>query len=400
DEVMFFDDQALTAEQVEGYYHSVVDDFRLEEEPDEDDTEDPAEEPEEGESGGDQDEDNDGDDHIPGKLPSIPTFKNAGVHDPSVIFDNDTFYVFGSHLASAKSSDLIQWEQMTTEVSSDNPLFEDVFKELEEVFDWAETDTLWAADVIQLEDGRYYMYYNACRGDSPLSAMGLAVSDTVEGPYKDLGLFLWSGKTPNPMGIEYNVDIHPNAIDPAVFFDKDDQLWMVYGSYSGGIFILEMDNETGLPKEENSYGKLLTGGGVRIEASYMQYIPETDYYYLYTTFGGLDAVGGYNMRISRSKNPDGPFVDISGQNMIDAKGRPGIPFDDEAIEPYGLKLNGNFRFSNLNAVENYPAYGYVSPGHNSSYYDSDTGEHFSLFHTRFPHRGEEHEVRVHLMPMN
>lgn len=340
---------------------------------------------------------------IPPSLPTqpdIPEFTSVSVHDPSVILDDGTFYVFGSHLASAKSKDLIAWEQMTTEVSSDNPLFEDVFRELKAVFDWAETDTLWAADVIQLEDGRYYMYYNACRGDSPLSAMGLAVSDSVEGPYEDLGLFLWSGKTPNPMGITYDIDIHPNAVDPALFFDKDGQLWMVYGSYSGGIFILEMDNETGLPKEENNYGKLLTGGGVRIEASYMQYIPEEDYYYLYTTFGGLDADGGYNMRIARSKNPDGPFVDISGQDMIDAKGRPGIPFDDEAIEPYGLKLVGNYQFSNLNAELFYPVYGYVSPGHNSSYYDHETGKHYNIFHTRFPHRGEEHEVRVHLMPMN
>ena len=30
-------------------------------------------------------------------------------------------------------------------------------------------------------------------------------------------------------------------IDPAAFYDKDNTLWMVYGSYSGGIFILGLD---------------------------------------------------------------------------------------------------------------------------------------------------------------
>src|SRR5699024_9988663 len=128
-----------------------------------------------------------------------PEFSEVSVHDPSIIKTDDTFYIFGSHLASAKSDDLIQWDQMTSEVSEDNPLFENVFEELKDVFDWAETDTLWAADVIQLSDGKYYMYYNACKGDSPLSALGVAIADDIEGPYKDLGLFLWSGRTPNPM---------------------------------------------------------------------------------------------------------------------------------------------------------------------------------------------------------
>lgn len=394
DEVMFFNGEAVSEEEVSIYYQLTEPEFNLDSS--EDDV--PVENPEETEPPTDEETSPE----LPGEDNewTKPEFKNVGVHDPSIVIADDTYYVFGSHLASAKSTDLIQWNQMTTEVSSDNPLFEDVFQELEEVFDWAESDTLWAADVIQLEDGRYYMYYNACRGDSPLSAMGIAVSDSIDGPYEDLGIFLWSGKNPNPMGLEYNIDIHPNAVDPAVFYDKEGQLWMVYGSYSGGIFILEMDNETGFPKEPNTYGKKLMGGGVRIEASYMQYIPETDYYYLYTTFGGLDVDGGYNMRISRSKNPDGPFVDIKGQDMIQAIGREGIPFDDEAIEPYGNKLNGNFVFSNLNAANDHPTIGYVSPGHNSSFYEESTGKHFSIFHTRFPNRGEEHEVRVHLMPMN
>lgn len=44
--------------------------------------------------------------------------------------------------------------------------------------------------------------------------------------------------------------------------------------------------------------------------------------------------------------------------------------------------------------------GYVSPGHNSAYYNPETGEHFLIFHTRFPQTGEMHEIRVHQMFMN
>ena len=52
--------------------------------------------------------------------------------------------------------------------------------------------------------------------------------------------------------------------------------------YSGGIFILEMDAKTGKPLPNQGYGKKLTGGNhSRIEAPYMLYSPETDYYYLY-----------------------------------------------------------------------------------------------------------------------
>src|SRR5690606_17246762 len=109
-----------------------------------------------------------------------------------------------------------------------------------------------------------YMYYNACRGDQPRSALGVAVADSVEGPYTDLGIILRSGQRPGEdqqiPGEDYDATIHPNAIDPDVFYDAEGKLWMVYGSYSGGIFILELDEETGMPFEGQGSGTHLTGG--------------------------------------------------------------------------------------------------------------------------------------------
>ncbi|MDQ8737086.1 LamG-like jellyroll fold domain-containing protein [Paenibacillus sp. LHD-38] len=334
-----------------------------------------------------------------------PVFHNVSVHDPSVVKVDGTYYVFGSHLAAAKSTDLMSWSLIDSGVTETNKLFKsaesDVKKELAEALGWAETDTLWAADVIQLADGKFYMYYNACKGDQPLSALGVAVADNIEGPYVNKGIFLKSGKGISADGTAYNGTQHPNTVDPDTFFDKDGKLWMVYGSYSGGIFILQMDPETGFPLANQGHGKLLMGQNhSRIEAPYIQYNPSNGYYYLFVTFGGLDAIGGYNMRISRSLNPDGPYVDYEGQDMIDAHGAAGTFFEDEAIEPYGVKAFGNFMFSNLNGETNFPTYGYVSAGHNSTYYDEATGKWFNIFHSRFPFRGEGHEVRVHQMFLN
>lgn len=334
-----------------------------------------------------------------------PIFREASVHDPSVIKTGDTYYVFGSHLAAAKSKDLMSWDMVASGVSNGNPLIPNVTEELKETLEWAQSDTLWAADVIQLADGKFYMYYNACKGDSPRSAMGIAVAERIEGPYKDTGIILKSGMWDeiSEDGTIYDATKHPNVVDPDVFFDKNGKLWMVYGSYSGGIFIMELDSKTGKPLPGQGYGKKLLGGNhSRIEGPYMLYNPTTDYYYLYLSYGGLDAVGGYNMRVVRSKNPDGPFYDAEGNDMSEVKADPSLPiFDDRSIEPYGVKLMGNYLFKRLIGDPGTGiGTGAVSPGHNSVYYDEQSGRTFLIFHSRFPQRGEEHEIRVHELYMN
>lgn len=331
-----------------------------------------------------------------------PQFENVTVHDPSVIKANGTYYVFGSHLASAKSKDLMSWEQISSGVADGNVLIPNVTEELSETLSWAQSDTLWAPDVIQLADGKFYMYYNACRGDSPLSAMGIAVADKIEGPYKNQGIILKSGMAGvGDDGEVYDATLKPNVVDPDVFYDKNGKLWMVYGSYSGGIFVLELDKDTGFPLPDQGYGKKLLGANhARIEGPYMLYSPETDYYYLFLSYGGLDANGGYNIRVARSKNPDGPFEDSEGKAMIEAQGTAGKLFDDPAYSPYGVKLMGNFEFLNSEEEPAVSGEGYVSPGHNSAYYDEKKQQYYLIFHTRFPNRGEQHEVRVHQMFMN
>jgi len=330
------------------------------------------------------------------------SFANVSVHDPSVIRVDGSFYIFGSHLAAARTADLMNWTKLADGVNDANPLFNKVSTALADTFAWAQVTDLWAPDVARLDDGRFYMYYCACKGDSPRSALGVAVADKVDGPYVNKQILLKSGMwgLPSEDGTIYDATIHPNAVDPQVFKDATGKLWMIYGSYSGGLFILQIDPATGLVKPGQGYGKHLMGGNhARIEGSYVLYSPQSQYYYLFCSFGGLDANGGYNIRVSRSRAPDGPYIDGAGTDMATVKGEPGTVFDDASIAPHAMKLVGGHQFALATGEAGTPL-GYVSPGHNSAYYDATTQQYFIIFHTRFPGTGEYHEVRVHEMHLN
>ncbi len=335
--------------------------------------------------------------------PVMHPFVNASVHDPSVIRADGAYYVFGSHLAAAKTEDLMNWTMIGSGVNKSNPIIHDALEEMKEAFQWAKTSTFWAPDVIQLADGRYYMYYCTCEGSMPLASLGIAVSDHVEGPYEDLGIILKSGMgpdMPSEDGGTYNANVQPNTIDPALYYDTEGRLWMMYGSYSGGIFVLEMDPDTGFPLEKGYGKKILGGNHVRIEGAYVLYNPDTEYYYMFLSYGGLASDGGYNIRVARSRKPDGPYYDANDVDMIQVKGANGTFFSDNSIYKYGVKLMGGFRFGYVEGESSKIRNGYVSPGHNSAYYDEETGKYFLIFHTRFELKGEGHEVRVHQMYFN
>lgn len=334
------------------------------------------------------------------ELPMPKFMKNVAVHDPSIIkADDGYYYIFGSHMAAARSADLIDWTLISKDATNTGcTLVENVQEQMAEALAYSQTTTFWAPDVVQLNNGTYAMYYCTCEGSCPLSTLGIAYAEKPEGPYVNQGIILKSGYA------GYNATVYPNAVDPCTFYDKEGRLWMVYGSYSGGIYILEMDAETGFPLEgqlNNGLGKKLLGGNhSRIEGPYIMYSPDTDYYYLFLSFGGLNADDGYNVRVCRSKNPDGPYEDALGQNMIFCAGRAGTYFNDPDYEPYGVKLMGGYEFLAAEGDKNKITLAYRSPGHNSCYYDEETGRYFIVFHTRFANTGESFQVRVHEMYMN
>ena len=376
----------------------------------------------------------------------------VSVHDPSIMEATDgTYYVFGSHIDAAKSKDLVNWTTFTNGyTSSNNAIFGDLSKNLAKPFKWAgENDcdsrggfSVWAPDVFYNKDyvnadgttGAYMMYF-CTTSTYKRSVIAFGVSQNVEGPYTCVDTLVYSGFTKNKAtdpgseintqytntnigeliengtlkdgvndkwflrdGSGYDTAYAPNAIDPTLFYDKNGKLWMTYGSWSGGIFILEIDPKTGMaiyPGKNSTtadglvvdeyFGTRIAGGYTKSgEGPYILYDSESDYYYLYVSYESLNAGGGYNMRLFRSKSPDGPYLDAAGNNAA-LTGR----VDNTGI---GIKVMGNYKFSSLEKA-------YKAPGHNSAFIDSD-GQKYLIYHTRFDNSGEFHQVRVHQQFIN
>ena len=310
--------------------------------------------------------------NTPTKAIEIPTFgqqSNASVHDPSVFQDpaDGKFYVFGSHYAVASSYDLVEWEQEvgdkgwsqlygTAAYTKNGIQWPRALQETVDTVTPSATkentiDTTWAPDV-EYYNGKYYMYYSLTKAfGSRESVIGRVESDNVLGPYDNNVIIVSS------MGGSGSA---PNCIDPELFYDKDGKLWMTYGSAAGGIYIKELYNSGdnwGLPKEDG-FGKNLWNGGNNQEGPFIFYNSDFDYYYLIVSYGSLSS--SYNMRVARSKAPDGPYVDITNTDV-------------STVVQAGNKIAGNF------VVEG-KGVGVAAIGHNSVV--KVDGEYFSVAHAR------------------
>ncbi len=406
----------------------------------------------------------------------------VSVHDPSVVWDpsSQTYYIFGSHRAVAKTKDMMSWSYVNNgkETGNNNligvawatansnnavsslafttPAVKKIKKGGVEVdfpaFDaqaWSKRGNnnydirgnLWAPDVIYNTQMKKWCMYMSVNGDGWFSSIVLLTSDNIEGPYlyqgpvvisgfksgdsyKDTDLELVLG-TQSTLPERYNVDKawgnrYPNNIDPCVFYDENGKLWMSYGSWSGGIWMLELDESTGLRDYDVTYTLEGTGDGVKVdpyfgkriaggfyasgEASYIEYIG--GYYFLFVTNGGLAAGGnpkdynngGYQMRVFRSENPDGPYKDAYGTSAVYngyqlnfGPGLNGVTYTTRGVNIFGAYGEWG------NQVKG--SYSERSQGHNSIIAAED-GRTYLVYHTRFQNLGETHEVRVHQVFQN
>ena len=303
----------------------------------------------------------------------------------------------------------------------------------------------WAPDVIYNKTMKKWCMYMSLNGDNWCSTIVCFISsDGLEGPWiyqgpvvcsgfsgryahngfaasgdwKNTDLAIATGCTSLPQ--RYNTDkwslYGPNCIDPCVFYDDDDNLWMSYGSWFAGIFMIKLDKENGLRDYTYTYpyqvkgvtttagaadanatsdpyfGKKIAGGwGVSGEASYIQKVGK--YYYLFMSYGGLTAAGGYQIRVFRSEKPDGPYEDCLTSTGIGAiYDKPRVNFGTDANRDEGVKLFGNYQWETMPNAE-------LAQGHNSAIVDHK-GRALIVYHTRFMNRGEEHEVRVHQLFVN
>jgi arabinan endo-1,5-alpha-L-arabinosidase len=61
----------------------------------------------------------------------------VSVHDPSIIKDGDTYYIFGSHMTAAKCDDLLSWESIADGYTTTNPVYGQIYDVKEEAFAYA-----------------------------------------------------------------------------------------------------------------------------------------------------------------------------------------------------------------------------------------------------------------------
>ena len=333
----------------------------------------------------------------------------------------EVYFIFGSHRAFAWSTDMQNWTYFKNNINDDTEcqnLFSDAFKwasTYDNKYDWSEN--LWAPDVIWNKKMNKWCMYMSVNGTSWHSSIVLLTSDSLNGDWENKGTVVYSGFTKtgdlsykntdfeSVVGSE-NVDTAiknfassdtawdskygAHAIDPCVTYNKDGGLWMSYGSWSGGIWMFKLDEATGLRDKTISYKytdnqsdpymgyKLAGGNGVSGEASYIERIG--DKYYLFLSYGGLTATGGYNMRVFSSDDIAGPYKDVAGNDARDGKA-------GDVNGTVGERLMSYYKWSYLDK-------GYVAQGHNSAVVDND-GKTYLVYHTRFNDGTESHEVRVH-----
>ncbi|MFV0343379.1 MAG: glycoside hydrolase family 43 protein [Anaerocolumna sp.] len=348
------------------------------------------------------------------------TYKRVSVHDPSVIKADGSYYIFGSHMAWAKSDDLMEWTTFENNINTDYyDLLGDIWT------DYCKTESnpgltgnLWAPDVIYNDTMNKYCLYMSVNGDDWNSVITLLTADNIEGPYEYAGNVVFSGFNTTTHPVEKtdvykvlgdNADISRyqsvndskiNAIDPNLQYDDEGNLWMSYGSWFGGLYMLKLDTETGLRDYTYTYAteknvsdayygyKIAGGNAVSGEGPYI--LKTDDYYYLFVSYGGLSAEDGYQMRVFRSTKITGPYVDQNGESAIYTRNL------NNLSSKIGIRIMGSYQLSG-----NYDTH--VAQGHNSAFVDED-GKIQLVYHTRFAGGKdgikEAHQVRVQQLFVN
>ena len=140
------------------------------------------------------------------------TLKRVSVHDPSIVWEpaSQAYYIFGSHRAAAKTTDLMNWTAFTAPwatASSQNaansaafttPAVTTVKKGGATVSlpkfsatAWAKRGStsynvdgnMWAPDVIWNKAMKKWCMYLSVNGDNWYSSIILLTADNIEGPY-------------------------------------------------------------------------------------------------------------------------------------------------------------------------------------------------------------------------
>jgi arabinan endo-1,5-alpha-L-arabinosidase len=248
---------------------------------------------------------------------------NLGLHDPVIIKEKDTYYVFstggspwGGVIPIRCSKDLHNWT-----------FYGYVFGELPM---WAEEEIFgamgaWAPD-ISYYNGKYHLYYAVSTFGRNDSAIGLATNKTLDVNSPD---YSWVDEGLVVRSHEGKDDW--NAIDGNLVIEDKNNVWLCWGSFWGGIKMRRIDPETGkLSSKDTTLYSLARRPRTNlhetppvegaIEAPFI--IRHGGYWYLFVSFDFCcrGAESTYNVVVGRSRRVTGPYLDRSGKPMLEGGG--------------------------------------------------------------------------------
>ncbi|MDR2146737.1 MAG: arabinan endo-1,5-alpha-L-arabinosidase [Tannerella sp.] len=246
------------------------------------------------------------------------------VHDPAIQKFGDTCYMYSTDAIFAenrkearekgvplgfvqmrKSTDLVQWDFVGWAFPE---IPEEAVKWVRDNADGKGATNIWAPYIVHYKDV-YRLYFCVSAFGKKSSYIGLAESSSPTGPWTQKGCVIKTNDR-TPM----------NAIDPTIIQDVENgQWWMLYGSYFGGLYGVQLDPETGFTMQEDDRGHLVARRANyrkdNLEAPEIIYNPVFQKYYLFTSYDPLMTT--YNIRAGRSDRPEGPFEDFFGKNLSD-----------------------------------------------------------------------------------
>lgn len=257
-----------------------------------------------------------------------PLQTNISVHDPVMIKQDSTYYLFctGRGISMWSSLDMKNW------------------KAEKQVFDsaprWAVEavptfrNHIWAPD-ISYDNGLYYLYYSVSAFGKNTSCIGVATNKTL---HTNDTAYHWTdhGKLIQSVPRVTNW----NAIDPNLIADDKGNPYLAFGSFWEGLKMVKLTNDRlhlaesidHLPtiasrKKDNSNGNLPAtdnnpkdAGGNAIEAPFI--FKKGKYYYLFASIDycckGVNST--YKMIVGRSKKIAGPYMDKDNQPLTQGGG--------------------------------------------------------------------------------
>jgi arabinan endo-1,5-alpha-L-arabinosidase len=263
---------------------------------------------------------------ITAQPPVIPvgtmfTTNNTPVHDPVMIKEKDTYYLFctGFGISVFSSKDMKNWRK-------ESPVFSQPPSWAVEAIPTFKGH-IWAPDISYYK-GNYYLYYSVSAFGKNTSCIGVATNKTLDSSSSD---FKWidHGKVIQSFPGKTNW----NAIDPNLATDEKAVPYLIFGSFWDGLKIvklkknrLEVDEDINqistiasrkkdLSAKENlpaAANNPVDAGGNAIEAPFV--FKKNNYYYLFASIDycckGVNST--YKMIVGRSKNIKGPYIDKDG----------------------------------------------------------------------------------------